>query len=88
MLATLPSALERVFHNTADTERRVDTDLGGHFMGSADPDHAAGPGVGTLRTLADHHEIDVRVAAQRATYARIQPRRPQVDVVVQLEAQP
>ena len=66
MFATLLSAPERVFHDAADAERRVDADLGGHFMGGADPDRAASAGVRTLGALADHHEIDVRVAGQRA----------------------
>src|ERR1700691_5666741 len=75
MPATLLSALERVVHDTADTECGVDADLSGHFMGSAAADRAAGPGIRTLRTLADHHEIDVGVAGQRAAYARVPPTR-------------
>src|SRR6202012_3240151 len=80
MFATLLSARERVFHDTAHAERGVDADLGGYFRGGADANRAAGPGVGTLGALADHDEIDLRVAGQWAADARIQPARSQVDV--------
>ena len=88
MLATLPGTLERVCHHSAHTERGVEADLGGYFMGRSDADRATGTGVGTFGPLAHHHEIDVGVSGERTAHARIQPRRPQVDVVVQLEAQP
>ena len=87
MFAALLSARERIFHDAADAERRVDADLGRHFMRGADADRPACPGVRTLGALADHHEIDVRVARQRAADARIQPARSQIHMVVQLESQ-
>ena len=88
MFATLPGTLEGVFHDAADPERGVDADLGGHFVRSADADRAAGAGVRTLGALADHHEVDVGIAGERTAHARVQPAWPQVDVVVQLKAQP
>jgi hypothetical protein len=88
MFATLLSAIERVCHDTANTERGVDADLGSHLVGSADPDRSTGSGVGALGALTDNHEIDLGVAPQWALHARIEPPGPQVDVVVQREAQP
>ena len=88
MPATLLSARERILDDAANAERGVDADLGGHFVGSADPNRAAGPGVRTLRALADHHEIDLGVTGQRAADARVQPAGPQIDMVVQLKSQP
>jgi hypothetical protein len=89
MFATLLSPPEGVFYDAADAERRVDADLGGHFMCGADADRAASPGVRTFRALADHHEIDIGAGLdpQWAADARIQPARSQVDMVVQLESQ-
>src|ERR1700748_2461538 len=88
MLATLPRTFEGVRYDAADTERCVDADFGGDLMRGAGPDRTSGAGVGAFGALADHHEIDVRVTGQRAAHTRIQPCRTQVDVMVQLEAQP
>ncbi|OBJ37266.1 hypothetical protein A5621_15110 [Mycobacterium colombiense] len=78
---------ERVGHHPAHTESRVLAYLGGDFVGRSDADGAAGAGVGPFGSLAHHHEVDVGVAGQRAVHSRIQPARPQVDVMVQLETQ-
>ena len=88
MLATLLGAREGLLHDAADPERGVDADLGGDLVWSADADRAPVTGVGTLRALADHHEVDVRVTGKWAADSRVQPGRPQVDVVVELETQP
>ncbi len=89
MLAALLGARERVFHHPADPERGVGADLGRHFVRGADADRAAGSGVGTFGALADHHEVDVCAGLdpQRAGHARVQPTRPQIDVVVELKSQ-
>ena len=54
-------------------------------MRSADADGTTGAGVRPLGALANHDEVDVRVAGQRAVDAGEQPRRPQVHVVIQGE---
>jgi hypothetical protein len=82
----LRGALERVLDHPAHTVAGIDADLGGDFVQGAGPDHSAGTGVEPFSSLPDHHEVDVRVAHQRAGDARIQPRGPQVDVVIQREA--
>ncbi len=87
MLATPSSPLERVGNHTPHTERGVHADFGGHLVGRADANRPAVAGVGSLGALAHHHEVDARIAGQRAGHPRIQPGRTQVDVVIQLEAQ-
>ncbi len=88
MFATLLGAREGLFDDAADSERGVDADLGGDLVRSADADRAPVTGVGTLRALADHHEIDVRVTGKWAADSRVEPARAQVDVVIELESQP
>src|ERR1700747_2707558 len=88
MLATLPRTFEGVRYDAAEHERCADADFGGGLLRGRGPDRTAGAGVGAFGALADHHEIDVRVTGQRAAHTRIQPCRTQVDVMVQLEAQP
>jgi hypothetical protein len=56
-------------------------------MHSAGPQHTAVAGVRPLCALTDDDEIDARHARKRAADTRIQPARPQIDVVVQREAQ-
>src|SRR5204863_42355 len=45
-------------------------------------------GVGTLGPLTNHHEIDVAGVGEWRRDSRVDPRRTQVDVVVELEAEP
>ena len=58
--------------------------------GGAAAHHAARPGVRALGALADDHHVDElgRALRQRRRHARVEPDRPQVDVVVELEPQP
>ena len=86
----LGGAPERVPDHPADAERGVDALLGGDLVRRAFPHDPAGAGVGTFGALPHHHDVDrlgpdVR---QRRGHARIEPDRPQVDVVVQFEPQP
>ena len=87
MLATPPSALERVGHHTTHPEGGVQAYLGGYFVGRSDANRTTGTGVGTFGPLAHHHEIDVGISGERTAHSRIQPGGPQVDVVIQLETQ-
>ena len=49
---------------------------------------AAGADVGALGALPHDHHVDLGVARQRTPHARVEPGGPEVDVVVELEAQP
>ncbi len=85
MPAALLRAPERIVNDPAHTERGVHTDLGGDLVGRANADRTAGAGVGTLGALADHDEVDVRIARQRTAHPRVQPAGPQIDVMVEFE---
>ena len=85
MLAALLRPAERVVHDPLHTERSVDADLGGDLIRCADPDCSTCSGVRALGSLADHDEVDVGVARQRPGHTGIQPRRSQVDVMVEHE---
>ena len=78
---------EGVADDALDAERGVDRDLGGDLGRRTDAQRAAVAGVGALGALADHHEVDLAGVGQRGRGAREDPGRPQVDVVVELEAE-
>ena len=86
MLAPLPGPPERVVHHPPHPEGGVQADLGGHLVRGAHPDRAARAGVGPFGALPHHDEVDVGISGQRACHTRIQPGRPQIDVVVEFEA--
>ena len=65
-----------------DAVRRVEADLRGHLLRRTCPHPSAVADVRTLGALADHDEVDVARIGQRRRYAGVDPRRPQVDVVV------
>jgi hypothetical protein len=88
VLAPLGRPAERVTHHALHAERGVQAHLGGHFVRGADADRAARAGVWPLGALAHDHEVDGGIACQRAVDTRKQPRRTQIDVMVELEAQP
>ena len=79
---------EGVAHDPLDAERRVDAHLGGDLGRRACAHRAAVADVRALGALAHDDEVDVARVGQRGRDAREEPRRPQVDVVVELEAQP
>src|SRR6478609_1192839 len=85
MLATLLCATEGVVHHTLHTECRVDADLCGDLVRSTDADRSPGSGVRPLGALADYHEVDVGITRERTVDPGVQPRRTQIDVVVQRE---
>lgn len=55
-------------------------------MRGAYPYRATVAGVGAFSALPDDDEVDPRVARQRAAHPLVEPTRPQIDVVVQFEA--
>ncbi len=79
---------EGVADDALDAERRVDADLGGDLVRRPDAQRPAVADVGALGALADDDEVDVPRLAQRRGHARVEPGRPQVHVVVELEPQP
>ena len=85
----LGSALQGVPGHPADAERGVDALLGGHLGRRALAHDAAGLDVGALGALPDDQHVDRLVpdVGQRRGDARIQPDRPEVDVLVELEPQ-
>ena len=82
---------EGVAHDPLDAERGVDADLGRDLVRGPDPQGPAVADVGALGALADDDEVDAARRHARhvegAGRARVEPRRAQVDVVVEGEAQ-
>ena len=87
---SLVAALERVADDALDAERGVQALLGRHLVRRAPAQDAAGAGVRTLGPFAHHDHVDVGrgLAGQRRLDTGVEPNRPQVDVVVELEPQP
>ena len=84
-------ARAKASRDALDTERGVDRDLGGDLVRRTDAERAAVAGVGTLGALADHHEVDISAALNLWAQGKVTPGRSgraQVDVVVELKAQP
>jgi hypothetical protein len=79
--------LEGVADDPLDTEGGVQADLGGHLVRGVAAQHPAGARVGPLGALPDAEHVDVTGLGERAADAVVEPRRPQVHVVVELEAQ-
>ena len=87
LLAALLGELERVSHDPLDPVRGVDAQLVGDLVRGADPESPAVADVRALGALADDHEIHIARMRERTRHAGEDPRRPQVDVVVEREAQ-
>ncbi|SKX94427.1 Uncharacterised protein [Mycobacteroides abscessus subsp. abscessus] len=85
MLTTVGRTLEGVAHHSFHPVAGVDADLGRDLVRGVDADRSTVSGVRTLRALADHDEVDVRVARQRRGHPRETMRRPQIDVMVERE---
>jgi len=81
-------AAEGVTDHALHAEGRVDADLGGDLVRGADAQRPAVADVRALGALADDDEVDVARLRQGGRHARVETSRPQVDVVVELEAQP
>ncbi len=86
VFAALGGAGEGVAHHPLHPVGGIEADLGGHLVVGAGADRAAGAGVGAFGAFPDDDEVDLREAGQRAGYTPIEPGGPQVDVVVQGEA--
>ena len=78
---------KRVPHHALHPVGRVDRDLGGDFVGGSDTQCTTVPDVGSLGSLADDDEVDVAGVRERTGHTGINPRGPEVDVVVQREPQ-
>jgi hypothetical protein len=79
--------LEGVPDDALHTEGGVEADLGGHLVRGVPAQHAAVAHVRALGALPDAEHVDLAGLGQRAADAVEEPRRPQVHVVVELEAE-
>ena len=79
--------VERVAHHALDPVGGVHGDLVRDLGGRADADRAAVADVGALGALTDDDEVDLARVGERARDARMQHRRAEVHVVVELEAE-
>ena len=79
--------VERVAHHPLDAEGGVDGCLVRDLVGRAAADRSAVSDVRSLGALAHHDEVDLAGIGERTRRARVELRRPQVHVVVELEPQ-
>jgi hypothetical protein len=79
---------ERVAHHPLDAVGGVGGHLGGDLVRGVLAQQAARADVGALGAFPHDHHVDLGVARQRTPHARVEPGGPEVDVVVELEAQP
>jgi hypothetical protein len=89
VLARAPRrALERVAHHSLDAERGVGAHLGGDLVRGVLAQDPAGADIRALGALPHDDHVDLVDRRERSADAGIQPGGAQVDVVVELEAQP
>src|SRR5699024_1348827 len=79
---------EGVTHDTLDTEGGVHAHLVGDLLRCAHTDGAAVADVRPLGALPDDDEVELARVGERGGHAGVDPGGPEVDVVVELEAQP
>jgi hypothetical protein len=77
---------KRVTHYPLHAKRGIDTDLGGDFVRGVLAKQPTVPGVEPFGAFPHHDQVYSPGIRQGATHARVKTCRPQVDMMIKLEA--